>query len=455
MAATAQPRKIPCSGAEVLVRRSSQQGSRIPCFASRATRRCCWRSLPRARRRPTQGETSNALFFIEVGCSPDGSQDIIKVVSNGNSPCNSSNLIFGALRRWRRGTRLFSLQGLEFYAFTSPHEDTAQIAIWRRLGDAVDAGYSSLDPSVPCRVGIVNPGESFAPGKHASRVGAFADLYMRKVFDRNELIYWESFWAPISKDPISRGSSGEATFRPLITRDALTKAHERSSGSNFPNPLEAARTEDTGVSCSKAEAFSEIYRKGIWPGLFSRSGPGSDPFHPMVRVAITALDMAIDVLGVRSMLDAACGDAEWIAQSFLKRRPEVVYTGIDIVSSVIEENQRRHPALRFYTLDLSDPSSSSTLPKGIDLVFSKETLNHMFVEDAVSALQQLQSTGARYLVTNITRGSPNNLGAKKRHHANYAQYDYSLPPFNLRKLARLVDLNREDWTEFALFDFKP
>merc|ERR1712106_182425 len=170
----------------------------------------------------------------------------------------------------------------------------------------------------------------------------------------------------------------------------------------------------------------------------------------MVRIAITALDIAVDALGITSMLDAACGDAGWITSHFLARRPELSYIGTDIVAHVIKETRRAHPSLRFVVADLSDPSDRTELPK-VDLVFSKETLNHMFVQGAVHALCRLRSTGAKYLLTNIARGAPNNRGALKSAHANYFPYDYSLPPFNLRKLTKLADINLEDWNEFAIF----
>lgn len=52
----------------------------------------------------------------------------------------------------------------------------------------------------------------------------------------------------------------------------------------------------------------------------------------------------------------------------------------------------------------------------------------------------------RYLVTNVHRGAPNNRGAHKGHHAHYAPYDYSLPPFNLRKICQLISINQEELT---------
>eukprot|EP00747_Dinoflagellata_sp_TGD_P019992 gnl/TRDRNA2_/TRDRNA2_127531_c1_seq1.p1 gnl/TRDRNA2_/TRDRNA2_127531_c1~~gnl/TRDRNA2_/TRDRNA2_127531_c1_seq1.p1 ORF type:complete len:192 (-),score=31.59 gnl/TRDRNA2_/TRDRNA2_127531_c1_seq1:39-575(-) len=177
----------------------------------------------------------------------------------------------------------------------------------------------------------------------------------------------------------------------------------------------------------------------------------------MVRIAISALDAAVDAFGIKSMLDAACGDADWIARHFLSRRPELAYTGADIVKHVIEQNKQSYPSLRFIVADLGcserpdDPGPE--LPK-VDLIFSKETLNHMFVPDAVQALLRMRRTGARYFLTNITRGAPNNRGAVKWTHANYAQYDYELPPFNLRKLCTLSEVNKDDWTEFAMFDLQ-
>mmetsp|Transcript_113513 Transcript_113513/g.315774 ORF Transcript_113513/g.315774 Transcript_113513/m.315774 type:complete len:173 (-) Transcript_113513:75-593(-) len=172
----------------------------------------------------------------------------------------------------------------------------------------------------------------------------------------------------------------------------------------------------------------------------------------MARVAITALDAAVDALGARSLLDAACGDAGWIAAHFLARRPGLGYTGVDIVPHVVEENRRRHPSLRFECADLGGDGASE-LPAA-DLVFSKETFNHMVVQDALRAVCKLRAAGCRFLLTNITRLAPNFHGVDKGGHQNYAQYDYSLPPFSLRKLAPLAEISAEDWTEFALFSLQ-
>merc|ERR1712137_970803 len=105
-------------------------------------------------------------------------------------------------------------------------------------------------------------------------------------------------------------------------------------------------------------------------------------------------------------------------------------------------------------MDLGGELEDASVLPAVDLVFSKETLNHMVVQDALRAVQRLQTTGCGYLLTNITRGAPNFKGVSKGGHMNYAHYDYELPPFCLRKLAPLVEISKEDWTEFALFSLR-
>ena len=54
-------------------------------------------------------------------------------------------------------------QELEFYAFTLPRQGTQQLALWGRLGDAVDAAYRPLQG--PMLVKLVGPQESLHPGR--------------------------------------------------------------------------------------------------------------------------------------------------------------------------------------------------------------------------------------------------------------------------------------------------
>ncbi|CAE8592590.1 unnamed protein product, partial [Polarella glacialis] len=136
------------------------------------------------------------------------------------------------------------------------------VAVWRRLGDVVAAGYRPPDPAAPFSVRLLGASESPGPGRHASRAGPLAELYMRRPFDTSAWVYWESFWVPV-------GSEVHRTvFRPLLTSEVM-EATAKSNPCMGPDSGQAAPTKDTGTLHSKAEAFAEIYRKGVWPGLLS------------------------------------------------------------------------------------------------------------------------------------------------------------------------------------------
>ncbi|CAE7236030.1 unnamed protein product [Symbiodinium pilosum] len=147
------------------------------------------------------------------------------------------------------------------------------------------------------------------------------------------------------------------------------------------------------------------------------------------------------------MLDCACGDATWMVPFFVAKHPEIQYTGVDVVSDVIARNKQRHPGVNFLSQDLSE----IPLPKGAELIFSKETVNHMHLIDAQKAIQQFAATGARYLLTNVHEDVDNFVGAEKTCHTTYIKYDYELPPFSLRKVARVIEYQGLQ-TSFTLFE---
>merc|ERR1711879_606274 len=81
-----------------------------------------------------------------------------------------------------------------------------------------------------------------------------------------------------------------------------------------------------------------------------------------------------------------------------------------------------------------------------------ETLNHMSLPDAQNALRRFQATGARYLLTNVHEGAPNEEGNAKTCYTTYVHYDYTLPPFNLRRIAPVIEYQGPK-TSFSLSSF--
>jgi len=106
--------------------------------------------------------------------------------------------------------------------------------------------------------------------------------------------------------------------------------------------------------------------------------------------------------------------------------------------------------VNFLALDAAE----SPLPCGAELVFSKETLNHMSLGDAQQALRRFAATGARYLLTNVHEGARNEEGLQKECFTTYIHYDYELPPFNLSKIASVIEYQGPA-TSYSLFALSP
>jgi SAM-dependent methyltransferase len=98
-------------------------------------------------------------------------------------------------------------------------------------------------------------------------------------------------------------------------------------------------------------------------------------------------------LKVRSILDAGCGDFNWMKEFSLEN---VDYLGIDIVPDVIEHNNAKYASgnTRFLCADLTN----TVLPE-VDLILCREILQHLPLEDALRVIRNLCRSGSSYLLT--------------------------------------------------------
>lgn len=169
----------------------------------------------------------------------------------------------------------------------------------------------------------------------------------------------------------------------------------------------------------RAAVFDYIYRHGIWrhgTDVGSLSGRGSDldVTEPLRR----ELAATVTRLGARSVLDVGCGDFGWMRHVDLG---DIHYLGVDIVPSVIEQNQQRYGSdLReFRTLD----AVIDQVPDA-DIVLCREVLFHLSFADGKRLLANLHRSKARYLLltsdvstgfnSDITTGDFRVLNLRKR-----------------------------------------
>ncbi len=169
----------------------------------------------------------------------------------------------------------------------------------------------------------------------------------------------------------------------------------------------------------RTSVFERIYRGNLWADPESVSGTGSG--QAATAVVRRELPELFRRLGVRSLLDAPCGDFYWMREIVgeLER-----YTGVDIVPELIQRNADAFGSetVSFLCADIAaDP-----LPPA-DLVLCRDCFIHLPTRMIRAALQNFHSTGARHLLlTNDREAEPYHdiaLGSFRR-------IDFTREPFN-------------------------
>lgn len=153
------------------------------------------------------------------------------------------------------------------------------------------------------------------------------------------------------------------------------------------------------------DVFVKIYDDNKWQGSQSGSGPGSSlAVTAPIREALPSLLRSRDV---SVLLDAPCGDFQWMQAVDL---PVTHYIGVDVVPKVIESNQQRFAERgEFLVGDITvDP-----LPQA-DLVLCRDCLVHLTAVQAFAAVRNMKASGASYLLATtffaLERNGPGSTG---------------------------------------------
>ena len=170
-------------------------------------------------------------------------------------------------------------------------------------------------------------------------------------------------------DPVRSSLEGDRAFFLLSRNDPKGLRRSRSMENAFASTI-------------------DLYRSF---GDESISGPGSSLFHTSeIR---QRLPLLIQDIGAKSLLDAPCGDFNWMKHVHLGVDR---YIGIDVLPEVIRENQRkfRRPGRTFLVADLTE----GALPE-VDLIFSRDCLVHFSYRDILRALKSFKRSKSRFLLT--------------------------------------------------------
>ena len=194
-----------------------------------------------------------------------------------------------------------------------------------------------------------------------------------------------------------------ARFAGRATRYALRKFRNQALGDAVKN------------------RFTAIYHTNAFGSEESRSGKGSNLAQTeRIRQLLPRL---LRDFKVSAMLDAPCGDFNWMRHADL---PIADYVGVDVVEELIAKDNELFgtKSRRFFRMDIIEDSLPQT-----DLIFCRDCLVHLSHGQAIRVLRNFKRSGARYLLTTTFPGTQTNrdLGREIWRPLNLQREPFNLP----------------------------
>lgn len=182
----------------------------------------------------------------------------------------------------------------------------------------------------------------------------------------------------------------------------------------FPNPL------TDGTAC-RTEAFDRVYTNNFWGSSQSRSGLGSEK--DFTAPYAEALAKMVHDRRFRRILDAPCGDLNWMADLVKKHGWD--YRGGDVSALVVKQVQERHPGLAVQTFDICE----SPFPDA-DVWHCRDCLFHLPFADIRKVFANFSRSRIPYalLTTHRARLLHRNLDVSI---GGFRYLDLQRAPFNL------------------------
>jgi hypothetical protein len=168
-------------------------------------------------------------------------------------------------------------------------------------------------------------------------------------------------------------------------------------------------------------AFETIYQNNDWGIAETRSGWGStmDYTAPLRN----SLEKLTRKLGTRVMLDAPCGDFNWMQHVSLPENCR--YIGGDIVAPLVAELRARYaqPERQFQVIDIVEDK----LPQA-DLWLCRDVLFHLPTADVIKVLKNFARSQVSYMLTTTYDFQQFNADVKP---GGFRYVNLRRPPFSL------------------------
>jgi SAM-dependent methyltransferase len=180
-----------------------------------------------------------------------------------------------------------------------------------------------------------------------------------------------------------------------------------------------------------AQRFQRIHDTNLWGASASISGLGSEiDATAVLRAELPGL---LEGLGVRSLLDAPCGDASWINHADLGTR----YVGVDIVAALIENLRSAAAAGKikgeYHLADITrDP-----LPR-CDAILCRDCLVHLSFANIERAVANFRTSGAVWLIATTFPEWQSNSDCED---GDWRALNFELKPFDWGPPVELLNEN--------------
>ena len=185
---------------------------------------------------------------------------------------------------------------------------------------------------------------------------------------------------------------------------------------------------DTHIRKTYQRKFTRVYLKNLFGGEESLSGKGSGIVQTLeIRRQLPGVLME---LAARSLIDAPCGDFQWMKELQL---PIEKYIGVDIVAGMIEENIRKYGNRKRSFIKMN--IITEKIPEG-DVVLCRDCLVHLSFRDCMKVIDNFKRSGSKYLLTTtfVNRTKNDDLGK-----GFWRTLNLEIMPFHFPKPLKLLN----------------
>ncbi len=197
---------------------------------------------------------------------------------------------------------------------------------------------------------------------------------------------------------------------------------------------------ETELAPGMEEIFSGIYRRNEWADPETVSGRGSTLARTeIIRGLLPAL---LESVGARTMLDAPCGDFNWLRYVDLRG---VEYIGADVVPELVERNQSEYggEGRSFVVLDITRES-----PPRADVILCRDCFIHLSFQHIFAAVANFKRSGSAFLLATTHSNVAENMDTPS---GGWRPVNLLLPPFNFPPPERLLTEDAELGKQLGLW----